>query len=274
MHYPSRSVSLLVLAATCALLIGIAHAGLAERDCAAAVTPTTHPGEIVIYGDDKDKPKTNDQWNPEKLDIAVDNGYFFTILTPAIGYTIPQRETIVYKRITEILSTNPLAPVTVGKVRGRPTVWVGDIRLVTIYPVDAKVAGVSEGDLAEQIAAHTRAALKKVAPTRFALGPSTYDVAVGGTLLFRLADKDGFRWVPERGQQIERRVVELLTKGKLPTLTTQARGQDTSILANGELLLTVTQGDLAAVGNGTTLDLANAWIKNLETVWPRLTTKP
>ena len=281
MHYPSRSLTLLVLAATCALVIGIAAAGLAAPDCAnaPAVVATTHPGEIVMYGDDKDKPKTNDKWTPEKSDIAVDNGYFFTILTPAIGYSIPQREAIVYQRITQILSTNPLAPVTVGKVRGRPTVWVGDMRLVTIYPVDAQAAKVSEDELAAQIAAHTRAALKKVAPTHFAVGPNTYDVSVDGALLFRLADQDGYRWLPERGKQVETRIVELLSKGKLPVLTTQACGLDTLILANGALLLTVTQADAAAVlprtgGAMTTLSLANAWIQNLERAWPKLTPKP
>ena len=281
MHYPSRSRTLLVLAATCALVVGIAHVTLAAPDCAKApvVVETTHPGEIVMYGGDTDTPKTNDTWTPEKSDIAVDNGYFFTILTPAIGYSIPQREAIVYQRITQILSTNPLAPVTVGKVRGRPTIWVGDMRLITIYPVDAQAAKVSEDELAEQMRASTAKALKKVAPTHFAVGPNTYDVAVDGKLLFRLADRDGYRWLPERGKLIETRIVELLSRGRLPALTTQASGLDTLILANGGLLLTVTQADAAAVCQRTgtemtTLALANAWIENLVRAWPKLSPKP
>ena len=45
---------------------------------ARAAVATTHPGEVVMWGDDHDRPKTNDKWTPEKSDIAVDNGYFFT----------------------------------------------------------------------------------------------------------------------------------------------------------------------------------------------------
>ena len=80
----------------------------------------------------------------------------------------PQRMAIVDTRITEILSHGVLGPVTVKAIRGKPTVYVGAYRLITVYPRDARNAGMScSWQLAKQWAESTAKALPIVMPAAF-----------------------------------------------------------------------------------------------------------
>jgi hypothetical protein len=126
------------------------------------------PDEIVLYGDDTDKPPTNAAaYHPTSANIEINGVIYFTIRSPAVGYTVAERETIVLKRLVEAMSCSSLPPVYVDAVRGRPTVYIGKIRLITVYPQDVAAAGAaSDWDLANQWAAGVRAGLLRTAPSR------------------------------------------------------------------------------------------------------------
>jgi len=126
------------------------------------------PDEIVLFGDDTCKPPTNSaNYRPTSADIQINGAIYFTILTPAAGYSVAERETIVLQRIVEAMSGNGMPPVYVDTVRGRPTVYVGKIRLITVYPQDVAAAGAaSDWSLAGEWAAGVRAGLLRTAPSR------------------------------------------------------------------------------------------------------------
>jgi hypothetical protein len=125
------------------------------------------PDEIVLFGDDTCKPPTNTaNYTPTSADIQENGAVFFTILSPAAGYTVAERETIVLKRLVEAMSGNTLPPVYIDAVRGRPTVYVGKIRLITVYPQDVAAAHASSDlALASEWAAGIRAGLLRTAPS-------------------------------------------------------------------------------------------------------------
>lgn len=147
--------------ATLLLILCLTFAASALAWCAV-------PDEIVLFGDDTDKPPTNAaNYHPTSAPIEINGAVYFTILTPAAGYTVAERETIVLKRLVEAMSADTLPPVYVDTVRGRPTLYVGKIRLITVYPQDVAAAGaVSDWALANEWAAGVRAGLLRTAPSR------------------------------------------------------------------------------------------------------------
>ncbi len=74
---------------------------------------------------------------PTQVDIALDNHLFLRIRTPAAGYTILEREQIVNERLVAILSCHRPEPVTISLIRGKPTIYVDGVQLITVYPQDA-----------------------------------------------------------------------------------------------------------------------------------------
>jgi hypothetical protein len=116
---------------------------------AAEACPAPVDCSVVISGDLDDKPSTR---GPalEKADIAIGNHHMFTIETNAAGFTIAERERIVYMRLTEIMSNVRVSESAFGiaDVRGKPTICVGPYRLITVYPRDAEAAGCSSFELA------------------------------------------------------------------------------------------------------------------------------
>lgn len=137
-----------------------------------AVQATAQECQIVIYGDLAEKPATQ---GPEmqKADIGIDGQVFFTINTPAAGYTVAERERIVYIRLVEIMSNVHIRPESfqLSRVRGRPTICVGNYRLVTVYPRDAQAAGCSADELAGRWLASLREKLPVVAPAAAVTNP-------------------------------------------------------------------------------------------------------
>jgi hypothetical protein len=77
---------------------------------------------------------------PTQMDIAIGNYKFFDILTPAAGYTVDQRQKLVNERLIDIFEAGQPKPVTVSCIRGKPTIFVNGIKLVTVYPRDAAAA--------------------------------------------------------------------------------------------------------------------------------------
>ncbi len=138
--------------------------------------------EIVIYGTYQEVPSVGSWPAGATGQIALDNVSFFVIPGNAGGLTLAQRCEIVDTRITEILSHGVLGPVTVKPIRGKPTVYVGRYRLITVYPRDARNAGVKcSQQLAERWVASTAQALPVVMPSAFM--PPTVPPAVEESLV-------------------------------------------------------------------------------------------
>lgn len=123
--------------------------------------------EVKVYGGADEKPVTNAQVIPDEFEIGVGGLNFFRIRTAAAGFSAAERARIVDARIVHILSYGELDPedVHIVPVRGKPTIYVGDVRLVTVYPSDVEAAGAdSMEQLAGWWAASVACCLKSVAP--------------------------------------------------------------------------------------------------------------
>jgi len=103
---------------------------------------------------------------PTQADIALDNYLFFRIRTPAAGYTVAARDTLINQRLIEIFEAGEPGPVTIGDINGKPTIYVNGIKLVTVYPRDAEAAGggICTQQLARIWAARIGPGLHKVWP--------------------------------------------------------------------------------------------------------------
>ncbi len=116
------------------------------------------PDEFVLYGSYEDVPSVG--WWPAGASgmIAVGGVEFFEIPGNGGGVTLPVRAEIVDARITEILSGGISGPVRVGDVRGQPTIYVAEHRLITV---------------AEKWAQSVAAGLPQVLPSPYAAQPVT-----------------------------------------------------------------------------------------------------
>ena len=123
--------------------------------------------EIKILAGDHEKPITDAAFIPEEFDIGVSGELFLRIRANAAGFTAAERARIVEARIVYALSYGDLDPnaVTIRPVRGAPTIYVGNIRVITVYPADVEAAGAaSRHALAQAWAEQIRCCLRAVAP--------------------------------------------------------------------------------------------------------------
>lgn len=169
-----RAIATAVLAASLALAVSAAFAA----DVCNAPTCS-----VIVSGDLSDKPATR---GPalEKADIAIGNHDLFTIRTNAGGFTIAERERIVYMRLTEIISNVRVRPsaFTITGVRGKPTLCVGPYRLITVYPNDAAAAGCTSEELAAEWMASLMHQLPWVTPVNNLAYPPKVEPAPAVTL--------------------------------------------------------------------------------------------
>jgi hypothetical protein len=102
---------------------------------------------------------------PTEADIAINNFLFLRIRTPAAGFRVVEREKIINQRLVDILSYRAPGPVTISPIRGKPTIYVDGVKLVTVYPRDvaANKAGCMQ-QLAGIWAQRLRDGLPKVMP--------------------------------------------------------------------------------------------------------------
>ncbi len=131
------------------------------------------PEEYVLYGSYEDVPSVG--WWPADASgiVAVGGIEFFTIPGNGGGVTLPVRAEIVDARIAEILSDGIIGPVCVGDVRGQPTIYVAEYRLITVYDEDAVNAGAASAQaLAEKWAQSVAEALPQVLPSPYAAHPT------------------------------------------------------------------------------------------------------
>lgn len=127
--------------------------------------------EVVLWGSDTNKPLNPTNFNADQFHIKVNGVPFFVLRTAAAGYTLAQRGEIVEIRIVEALSRREVAPVTISLIRGKPTIDVGNVRIVTVYPRDAKADGAKDMmSLAKQWAGFLAKGLPVVVPGGFKPG--------------------------------------------------------------------------------------------------------
>ncbi len=123
--------------------------------------------EVKIYAGEDEKPASEARIVPDEYEVGVDGLTFLRIRSGAAGFTVAERGRTVDTRLTHIISYEDYSPdaVRIVPVRGKPTIYVGKVRLITVYPSDAAAAGVaSTRELAETWAAAIAASLREVVP--------------------------------------------------------------------------------------------------------------
>jgi len=125
--------------------------------------------EIVIYGGDGDVPVAGYLPPATAGNIMIGGTPVLEIPGNGGGVVLAVRAEIVDTRLVEILSSGIVGPVWVGAVRGKPTVYVGDFRLITAYPEDAAATDCTMRELASQWAEGVAWAVLRTSP---AVGPT------------------------------------------------------------------------------------------------------
>jgi hypothetical protein len=131
--------------------------------------------DIVIYTGGTDLPQVGKLPVATAGDIKVNGALVMKIPGNGGGLPLDVRAEIVDTRMTEILSAGLVGPVRVGDVRGKPTIWVGDYRLITVYPEDAAAVGTDMKSLACAWAVTVSQTLWRCSP---AVGPSADELSV------------------------------------------------------------------------------------------------
>ena len=123
--------------------------------------------EVVILGGEDEKPVVTARYMPDEVEIGVGGVMMLRIRASAVGYSPVQRGRIVDARMVYALSYGNLDPeaVHVSMVRGQPTVYVGNIRLITVYDSDVEATGADSAcELANLWAASVACCLRSLAP--------------------------------------------------------------------------------------------------------------
>ncbi|MFP3905222.1 MAG: hypothetical protein ACLFWB_13330 [Armatimonadota bacterium] len=254
-------------------MVLILTAGAIAAPCmhahAAPQIPTAPPGDIVISGDLDNKPPTRGAAMDQAV-ISLGAFPIFTIRTPAAGFTIAERERIVYIRLTEIISCQRITPdiFEIRHVRGKPTLYVGDYRFITVYPRDAAAANMDSMSLANKWLASLRRVLPQVAPYFSVAPPETYDVSVGGMLLFRLRDPNGFSTLAARGRQVEVNVANALVEGRGSDVKVQQIDDTCAVSVSGAHIVLATPKDAQLAGLESAGALAEKWAERLRKALP------
>lgn len=242
------------------------HGGI----CIASHLSGPPPDEIAISGDLNAKPSTR---GPEldRAVIGIDSREIFDIQTAAAGFTIAERERIVYMRLTDIISYTDVADpsiYSIRSIRGKPTIYIGDYRFITVYERDAAAAGTDCMSLAKEWLAALKTVLPHVAPYIAVAPPETYEVSVGGTLLFRLRDANGFDSLSARGENVERNVADALAMGVSGTVYVVQEDGSWGVYFNGVHLVNATpeDADLAKVESARAL--AETWAERFRKALP------
>lgn len=123
--------------------------------------------EVKILAGEDEKPVTNARHVPDVFEIGINGEMFFRIRAEAAGFSAFERARVVNARIVHIISYAPVDPdsVHIRSVRGKPTIYVGNVRLITVYPGDVEAVGAeSMQQLANLWGASTACCLRNIAP--------------------------------------------------------------------------------------------------------------
>ena len=140
------------------------------------ISVVTATAEIVIYSGGDDLPKAGALPLATAGEIKVNA--FLILDLPGGGGGVPLnvRAEIMDTRMTEILSSGRSGPIVIGDINGKPTIWVDNYRLITIYPEDAAAKGTTMQDLAKTWAARVQEVILKCSNP---LGPGPDEVKEG-----------------------------------------------------------------------------------------------
>jgi len=218
--------------------------------------------EVVIWPHAVDKPKAPETFSAQAYEVGVNGVTFFVLRASAAGYRLIERAYIADLRLTEVLSRRLTGPVVVKPIRGRPTVYVGPVRVITVYPSDVAACRAKSADeLASKWAEALREGLPRVVPGARVGVSRVYEVAVNNHLLFRLRAAAGYPNLKARGAVVEQQVVEALSRrAKVVTCAPTMHG--VGIYADGVLVVEVTEEDAAAVKSSPAA-VAEVWASNL-----------
>ncbi len=261
------------------LVVAIAVLALVASVCCAQEA-CPQGAEKKLWGGLESRPKTADGYTPEKAEIGIGSYKLLELRAPAAGYSLAEREVAVYNRLTEALSIGPVTPamICVGKVRSAPTIYVGRVRFVSVYASDAAAAGTTQEALASawrnNLAAVLPGLTRVTGPRAIVppgVVPGTYEVAVGGTLLFRLRGADGFASLSTRGQAVEEHIVKMLSDGKVkPTLAKAESVAGKWIVSFGGVQIVTATAEDAAANRTTPELLAGVWAAKLNSLLGKL----
>ncbi len=123
--------------------------------------------EIVILGGENEKPVVDAKYVADVVEIGVGGEMLFRVRASAVGYSPAQRARIVDTRLVYALSYGCVKPecVRVESVRGLPTVYIGNVRIISVYPSDAEAAGAECSEwLANVWASSVAACLPSLVP--------------------------------------------------------------------------------------------------------------
>ncbi len=151
----------------CSMVVGFADDAEGTSDKAAVEKSTEAAEEVKILAGEDEKPTTNAKYTPDVFDIGVNGELFFRIRAEAAGFSPHQRARIVNTRLVHILSYGPFdaEAVHIEPVRGKPTIYVGNVRLITVYPSDVEATEAeSMEQLANVWAASTACCIENIAP--------------------------------------------------------------------------------------------------------------
>jgi len=121
----------------------------------------------VILGGAEEKPVVTAKHMEDEVEIGVGGVLMLRIRASAVGYSPAERGRIVNARMVHVLSYGELDPeaVRVVMVRSVPTIYVGDVRLISVYPSDAAAAGAKSAESLAQIwASSVACCLRSLAP--------------------------------------------------------------------------------------------------------------
>lgn len=222
--------------------------------------------EVVLWGDDTDKPKNPTNFTGTEFPILVDAAPFFVLRTGAAGYTLAQRGGIVDLRIDEALSRHLSGPVSVSPIRGKPTIYVGPVRIVTVYPEDAVAAKAKDAnELAAAWAEALAVGLPKVVPGgKGGKGGGVaglYNISINNHQLFVLHWSANYPTVTKRGAAVDAAVTETLSR-RAKTVCVAPSAHGCGVWADGVLVVEATAED-AKAENQTQESLAEQWAANL-----------
>lgn len=123
--------------------------------------------EIVILGGENEKPTVAAKYVADEVEVGMGGTMLLRIRASAVGYSPAERARIVDTRLVYALSYECVAPecIRVESVRGLPTVYIGKVRIISVYPGDAEAAGAECSEwLANVWASSIAASLPSLAP--------------------------------------------------------------------------------------------------------------
>jgi hypothetical protein len=102
----------------------------------------------------------------DKGTLSLDDYIYLRVRVPAAGFGIRDRRVLLDQRLVYVLSygNTEMPKVHVGSIHGKPTIYVGDVRFITVYPQDARANNTTMDGLARVWAKRIYAGIRSNGP--------------------------------------------------------------------------------------------------------------